>query len=512
MILIIDFGSQTTHLIGRRLKEFGVPISIVQPQQSLSEIKKTKPAGLILSGGPSSVYEKGAPSIDEKIFTLGIPILGICYGMMLMPKLLGGKVIPGRKEYGPASLNIAIAQSPISTGLPNTCTVWMSHGDEVTAIPPGFVTVGSTDYVPYAFVQNAKDHIYGVQFHPEVEHTQGGDLILKNFINICNITTQKQEIDINAIIQDIKEKVGNDYVIGAVSGGVDSTVAGVLTAKAIGKQFIPVFVDNGLMRPGTPEDVKKIFLAQNIEPAIIDVAGEMLAKLKGLTDPEKKRKTIGGYYIRMFEAEMDILLTKNIPVKFLMQGTIYSDVIESKGTQNAAKIKSHHNVGGLPKDMKLELLEPLRYFYKDEVRRIGKLLDLPDEFVHKQVFPGPGYAVRIRGEVTPERLAKEKQADTIVLEEIKKAGWLPKVYMSYPIMTGASSTAVKGDGRFFGEVIALRVIESLDVMTAAWSHLPYELLQKISSRIVNEVPAISRVVYDITTKPPDVSSMLFQHQ
>ncbi len=502
MILIIDFGSQTTHLIGRRLKEFGVQVSIVQPQQAFSELKKTKPAGIILSGGPSSVYEKGAPTINAKIFSQNIPILGICYGMMLIPKLLGGKVIPGRKEYGPALLNLKNGKSKISLNLPKSCTVWMSHGDEVTAIPQGFETIGSTDYVPFAFVQNANKQIYGVQFHPEVEHTQGGDLILKNFVNICKIKSQIQEINIKTLIKEIQEKVGNNYVIGAVSGGVDSTVAGVLTAKAIGKRFIPVFVENGLMRPGTAIDVKKIFQAQGIKPIIVDVEGEMITKLKGISEPEKKRKLIGGFYIQMFEAEMEKLSAKNIPVKFLMQGTIYSDVIESKGTKNAAKIKSHHNVGGLPKDMKLELLEPLRYFYKDEVRKIGKLLDLPDEFIHKQVFPGPGYAVRIRGEVTPVRLAKEKQADTIVLEEMKKAGWLTKVYMSFPIMSGASSTAVKGDGRFFGEVIALRIIESRDVMTSTWSHLPYDLLQRISSRIVNEVPAISRVVYDITTKPP----------
>ncbi|MDO8639515.1 MAG: glutamine-hydrolyzing GMP synthase, partial [bacterium] len=314
---------------------------------------------------------------------------------------------------------------------------------------------------------------------------------------------QHDNYKIVSIIEGIKQIVGGEaYVIGAVSGGVDSTVAGLLTADAIGKRFIPVYVENGLMREGTRQHVEKIFSKHHVKPIVVDAVGETLKRLKGITDPERKRKIIGNFYIEIFEQKMQEFIKSGLPVKFLLQGTIYSDVIESKGTKYAAKIKSHHNVGGLPKNMKLKLLEPLRHFYKDEVRSIGKKLGLPDEFVQRQVFPGPGYAIRIRGEVTKERLEKEKQADKIVLEELEKAGWLSKVYMSFPVLTGALSTAVKGDGRAFSEVVALRIIESKDVMTSNWAHLPYEVLQKISSRIVNEVPGISRVVYDITTKPP----------
>lgn len=326
--------------------------------------------------------------------------------------------------------------------------------------------------------------------------------MLKNFINICNIKTAEHLIDTEEIEKNIKKIAGEGYVIGAVSGGVDSTVASTLAANAIGKKFIPIYVDNGLMRDGTREHLKKIFDHIGINLRIIDAKKETLSKLKGVTNPEKKRMLIGKSYILVFEKEMKRLMKQGKNVEFLLQGTIYSDVIESKGTKHAAKIKSHHNVGGLPKNMKLKLLEPLRHLYKDEVRRLGKKLGLPEDFVRKQPFPGPGYAVRIRGEVTAERLRQEKQADAIVLEELEKAGVLQNVFLSFPVMTNAYSTAVKGDGRQFGEVIALRIIESKDIMTTTWAKLPYDLLQKISSRIVNEVPGISRVVYDITTKPP----------
>ena len=313
----------------------------------------------------------------------------------------------------------------------------------------------------------------------------------------------KKGIDVNELIESIKETVGNSYVIGAVSGGVDSTVAGILTAKTIGKRFVPIYVDNGLMRKGTLEHVKNIFTKHaNINPIVVNAVGEMLKKLKGITDSEEKRKIIGNFYIEIFEDQMQKLKEKKINVKFLLQGTIYSDVIESQGTRHASKIKSHHNVGGLPKNMKLKLLEPLRFFYKDEVKQIGRKLGLSEEFIDKQPFPGPGYAVRIRGEVTKERLQMEKQADSIVLEVLEKTGILNKIFLSFPVLTGAFSTAVKGDGRHFGEVVALRVVESKDVMTSTWTRIPYEVLQKISSRIVNEVPNVSRVVYDITTKPP----------
>lgn len=511
MIVIVDFGSQTTHLIGRRIRELGVDTEIVSPKEILRFLEKDKDVkGIILSGGPASVYEKEAPTVDVKIFDLGIPILGICYGFQLSSHLTGGKVVSGKKEYGPAKYQISNIKCQMSNGLPKRFTVWMSHGDEVIKLPKGFEVLGSTERVPFAFAGDLKKNIYGLQFHPEVEHTQYGLQILKNFIDLCSLRSdlkiqskfKSQNSKIKEITENIKKTVGDGYVIGAVSGGVDSTVAGALTAKAIGKRFIPVYVDNGLMREGTEKHVAKIFRQISIKPIVINAVGEMLKRLEKITDSEEKRKIIGNFYIEIFETEMKKLLAKKIPVEFLLQGTIYSDVIESQGTKNSAKIKSHHNVGGLPKNMKLKLLEPVRNLYKDEVREIGEKLGLSEEFVNRQPFPGPGYAIRIRGEVTKERLEMEKKSDEIVLIELKKAGILPKVFLSFPVMTGAYSTAVKGDGRQFGEVVAIRIIESKDVMTTTWARLPYDILQKISSRIVNEVPNVSRVVYDISTKPP----------
>lgn len=502
MILVVDFGGQTAHLIKRRLTDSGVKAELIHPEDAISEISSKKPAGVILSGGPASVYDAGAPTVDKKIFEQNIPILGICYGFQLTSHLLGGKVVSGRKEYGPAEISIINHQSSIINGLRKKSTVWMSHGDEIVKLPVGFSILGSTEHVPFALVTNPSRKIFGVLFHPEVEHTQDGLKVLENFIRICELKGEKKEIDVTQLIEDIKQIVKQEYAIGAISGGVDSTVAGTLTARAIGDHFVPVYVENGLMREGTASHVKKIFKQFGIEPIIVHCEEEMIKKLKGVTDPEEKRKIIGNFYIEIFDREVAKLAKSNRHIKFLLQGTIYSDVIESKGTKHADKIKSHHNVGGLPENMKLQLLEPLRHFYKDEVRNIGKMLGLSDEFVHKQVFPGPGYAVRIRGEITKERLEKIKKADEIVLEELEKADLLKNIYMSFPVMTGAESVAVKGDGRFFGEVIALRVVESHDVMTATWSRLPYDVLQRISSRIVNEVPQISRVVYDISTKPP----------
>jgi GMP synthase (glutamine-hydrolysing) len=502
MIIVIDFGSQTTHLISRRLKEIGARVLIINPQEALTQIEENKPKGIILSGGPSSVYEKNVPIIDRKIFKLKIPILGICYGLQLTAQLLGGKVISGKKEYGPVKLRIQNLKSTITKDLSKNFIVWMSHGDEVVKLPKGFEIIGSSENVPYAFTENVRKKIFGLQFHPEVEHTEFGNQIFKNFIDICGINILKKDFDVKQIEESIRETVEEDYVIGAVSGGVDSTVAAALTAKAIGKRFIPIYVDNGLMREGTRGQVKKIFKQIGIKPIVVNAVGEMLKRLRKITNSEQKRKIIGNFYIKIFEKEMKKLLRKKIPVKFLLQGTIYSDVIESQGTKHSSKIKSHHNVGGLPKNMKLSLLEPVKNFYKDEVRKIGRKLGLPEEFVNKQPFPGPGFAVRIRGEITEERLRMEKIADEIVLSEIIKSGLYSKVFLSFPIMTNAFSTAVKGDGRQFGEVIAIRVVDSKDIMTSNWTRLPYDVLQKISSRIVNEIPGISRVVYDITTKPP----------
>lgn len=499
MIILVDFGSQTTHLIGRRLRDHGVEVKIIDPEVVLSEIEKEKPKGIILSGGPASVYEKGAPTVDSKIFELGIPILGICYGWQLTAQLLGGKVVSTHKEYGPANLTI-INEDSLLFGIENNSIVWVSHGDSVVTIPKGFIYLGETESVKAAAVADLDRKIFGLQFHPEVDHTVFGNEILINFTqNICGLKISKQEINVLEIIDNIKQKVGDNKVICAVSGGVDSTVAAALIGKAIGKNLYPIYIESGLMRIGTKKKVLQIFQKHlGIKPIIVEAKKEFLSSLKGITDPEKKRKTIGRLYIKLFEREAKKLKG----IKFLAQGTIYSDVVESKGTKKADRIKSHHNVGGLPDEMNLDLLEPLRDFYKDEVRLLGEKLGLPKEVVYKQVFPGPGQAIRIIGEVTKERLERQQQADAIVLEEIKRANLYDKVYMSFAILTNTKSTAVKGDARAHLEVVAVRIVESSDVMTTNWARVPYDLLQRISSRIVNEVPGVSRVVYDITTKPP----------
>jgi GMP synthase (glutamine-hydrolysing) len=499
MILIVDFGSQTAHLIGRRLSDMGITIHISTPEDASKDVLHYKPKGIILSGGPSSVYEKGAPTLPKSFFTNKVPMLGICYGWQLMAHLLGGSVKPSRKEYGPAHLEIE-ETAPLFTEIDSYSTVWMSHGDSVVEVPEGFSVLGKTERVTFGAVVNHSRNMYGIQFHPEVDHTTFGTQILYNFVTrVCLLKTKKTSIDIEKIIEAIRTEVGTGNVICAVSGGVDSTVAAALIARAIGKKFHPVYVESGLMRVGTAEEVRILFNKYiGVVPTIVDARKLFLSKLKGVTDSETKRKIIGELYIRVFEEE----LKKLKGVTHLAQGTIYSDVIESKGTKHAQKIKSHHNVGGLPEHMKLKLLEPLRHFYKDQVRLIGTTVGLPHSAVGKQVFPGPGQAIRIMGEVSEKRLAQQQQADAIVVEEIKKAGLYESVYMSFSIMTNTFSTAVKGDGRYFMEVVALRIIESRDVMTTNWARIPYDVLQAMSSRIVNEVPDISRVVFDITTKPP----------
>lgn len=501
MILVVDFGSQTAHLIGRRLRQLGAQIEYTNPEDTLSAIKKLKPNGIILSGGPSSVYEKGAPTVDKKIFELSIPVLGICYGWQLMAHLLGGKVKLTTKEYGMETLELRSKNEElrILDGFPQKSTVIVSHGDSVIKLPPDFVNFATTRSVEFSAVANVSKQLFGIQFHPEAAHTEYGMAALTNFAQICKEKLVPVSLSPQKIIDDIKKTVGKNKVIAAVSGGVDSTVAAFLIGKAIGKSLIPVYVESGLMRADTASHVSYIFSELiKSDLVIINARKRFLDKLKGITDPEEKRKIIGKLYVDIFNE----VANKHKDATFLGQGTIYSDVIESKGSKHASKIKSHHNVGGLPKDMKLTLLEPNRNYYKDEVREIGRLAGLPEDVIMQHPWPGPGNAINIMGEVTEKRLTQVMQADKIVVEEMKKANLYEKVFECFAVMTGSYSTAVKGDGRVYAEVIAIRSIDTDDLMTVEWSKIPYDVLAKISSRIVNEVPDVSRVVYDITTKPP----------
>lgn len=498
MILIVDFGGQTAHLIGRRFRQLGVEVEYVNPEDAPQIIKEQSPKGIVFSGGPSSVYEKGAPTLSKEVLKLGIPVLGVCYGWQLMAHLLGGEIKNTAKEYGPETIKIDHSQGILKDLPEKEFMVILSHGDTVMSLPKGFETLASTKSVKYTAVENLKDKLYGVQFHPEANHTEYGLEVLRNFAAICKETLLPLAIDPQKIIDEIKVKVGGQKVICAVSGGVDSTVAAFLIGKAIGENLIPVYV-SGLMRPETDTLVQYIFSKLiKSDLIIVNARKRFLEALKGITDPEIKRKTIGKLYVDIFQE----IAERHKDAAFLGQGTIFSDVIESKGSKHASHIKSHHNVGGLPKEMKLQLIEPVRNYYKDEVREIGRLAGLPEEVVMQHPFPGPGFAVRIRGEVTEKRLNQVIQADQIVLEEIKNAGLYDRLFQCFALMTGAYSTAVKGDARAFAEVVGVRAYESIDVMTSQWADLPHEVLQKISSRIVNEVPDVSRVVYDITTKPP----------
>lgn len=504
MILLIDFGSQTAHLIARRIRELGAEVMIAVPSVQIQRIKELKPEAIIFSGGPASVYEKKSPTVDKKIFKLGIPILGICYGQQLMCHLLGGRVRAGyKKEFGPAEVKLKTAanKSGFLDRIPNTFNAWMSHGDQVVKLPEGFKTYGVTPTIPYAIIANEKKKIYGIQFHPEVVHTEFKDQLFKNFLSISGINFKKVDINkdfVESMISDIKDSLQKEKAICALSGGVDSSVAAVLVHEVVGKNLQCIYIDSGLMRDKETQILEKVFNKHyKMKVKIVDAKAIFLKNLKGVVDPEEKRKVIGATFIEVFEKE-----AKKSNAKFLVQGTIYPDVIESAGTKLSKKIKSHHNVGGLPENMNLMLLEPLRNFYKDEVRAIGKLLGLPPEITERQPFPGPGLAVRIIGEVTEEKLKILRKADKIVQDEIKRSEFGENLWQVFAVFTGIKTTGVRGDNRAYGETIAIRAIEATDAMSANFAKLPFELLEKISTRIVNEIKEVNRVVYDITNKPP----------
>ena len=514
-ILILDFGSQYTQVIARRIRECQVYSEIVRFDTPAAEIGAVKPNGIILSGGPASVYDKGAPQVDPEIFSLGIPVLGICYGLMLMAHYLGGKVVfTGRREYGAGMLHIRNG-SELFDGLGKQLDVWNSHGDEVTALPKDFRIVGTTDGCDFAAVENPQRKLYGLQFHPEVAHTPRGREILQNFVyRICHCA---MDWTMGAFIEEacarVRKQVGNQKVVLGLSGGVDSSVTAALLHKAIGDQLTCIFVNNGLLRAREEEVVQRVF-GENFHVRLkyVDASERFLSKLRGLTDPEQKRKVIGNEFIKVFEDAVIELAAESNPqsaisnpqFRFLAQGTLYPDVIESIsiGGNPAQVIKSHHNVGGLPEKMHFELVEPVRQLFKDEVRQAGLQLGLPKDIVYRQPFPGPGLAVRILGEVTPERLSILREADTIVQSEMEAADWYYKVWQSFAVLLPVQSVGVMGDQRTYENTVVLRIVESQDGMTADWVRLPYELLARISSRISNEVKGVNRVCYDISSKPP----------
>lgn len=501
-VVVLDYGSQYSQLITRRIRESGVYSELLAHDTSWEQVAALRPVGVVLSGGPASVYEDRAPRLPAWVLDQDLPTLGICYGMGLLAAEFGGQVAASdHREYGPATIEVLDAESPLFAGLPNRVDVWMSHGDRIDQAPPGFTVLARSPNSPVAAM--ASGHFVGLQFHPEVVHTPLGGRIIQNFlVDVCGArTTWTADSFIDVAVQDIRDRVGDERVLLALSGGVDSSVAAALIHRAIGDRLTPVFVDNGMLRQGEAETVREVFArAFGMNLVFVDAADRFLRRIDGISDPEEKRRTIGDEFIRVF----DTAAVQHGPFAFLAQGTLYPDVIESTtaDTKAAAKIKTHHNVGGLPSDLQFSLLEPLRFLFKDEVRAVGRSLGLPEEIVQRQPFPGPGLSVRLLGPMTDPDLDLLRRADAIVREEIDAAELADPVWQYFAVLLPVQSVGVMGDYRTYGRVCAIRAVSSQDAMTADWSRLPHELLARMSNRIVNEIRGINRVVYDITSKPP----------